>query len=169
MKRLLILGRFQPPHAGHLRAIEAASRRADEVIVVVGSAQAAHTADNPFTAGERIEMLRAALREHGVQNALVVPVVDLNRHREWVAYIENLVPRFHEVVSNNPLTHELFGAAGYKVRSATWYRRRDCSGTRIRRRLAAGRSLDGLVDPAVIQLLRRFRAAQRLKRLRGAA
>jgi nicotinamide-nucleotide adenylyltransferase len=39
------------------------SGRFDEIIVVVGSAQKSHSVDNPFTAGERILMLREALRE----------------------------------------------------------------------------------------------------------
>jgi nicotinamide-nucleotide adenylyltransferase len=165
VKRILVLGRFQPPHVGHLDVMEAASKRADEVIVVVGSAQASYTTENPFTAGERVEMLRAALHARGVGNAFVVPIVDLNRHAEWVAYVEGLVPPFHEVVSNNPLTHELFRRAGYKVTKARLLRRRDLSGTNLRARLSAGKPIDGLVDPAVLRILKRLRAGRRLARL----
>lgn len=165
MKRILVLGRFQPPHAGHLEVLASAAKRADQLIVVVGSAQASYSPENPFTAGERIEMLDAALRQRGVTNHLLIPVIDLNRHAEWVAHVESLVPAFEEVVSNNPLTHELFGAAGYQVRRAPWHRRKECSGTHIRARLAAGKSVDGLVDPAVARILKRLRAGNRLKRL----
>lgn len=170
MKRTLILGRFQPPHIGHLDVIQGAAKDADEVIVVVGSAQASYTPENPFTAGERIEMIRAALHDRRVTNVLVVPVIDLQRHAEWVAYVESLVPPFDRVTSNNPLTHTLFGAAGYKVTKAKMIRRRELSGTSIRRRLADSRSVAGFVDPAVDRILRRLRAARRLKGLtEGAA
>lgn len=166
LKRVLILGRFQPPHAGHLKVILAESKNADQVIVVVGSAQASYTTKNPFTAGERIEMLQAALAARGVQNALLIPVIDLNRHAEWVSYVESLVPKFHEVVSNNPLTHELFEAKGYKVRSAPWHRRRECTGTKIRARIEVGQDVSRFVDPVVSKMLNRLRATKRMQRIR---
>ncbi|HEX9817159.1 MAG TPA: nicotinamide-nucleotide adenylyltransferase [Candidatus Thermoplasmatota archaeon] len=166
MTRVLILGRFQPPHVGHLNVIEAEGGKADHVIVVIGSAQASYTTQNPFTAGERIEMLHAALEARGVTNALLIPIFDLNRHAEWVAYVESLVPPFDEVVSNNPLTHELFEAKGYKVRSAPWHRRRDASGTKIRERLEAGKDITDVVDPSVAKIIKRLRAQKRMQRIR---
>jgi nicotinamide-nucleotide adenylyltransferase len=165
MKRVLILGRYQPPHAGHLAVIEAESKTSDEVIVAIGSAQASYTSKNPFTAGERMEMLGAALRGRGVTNTLLVPILDLNRHAEWVSYVASLVPPFDEVVSNNPLTRALFEAAGYKVRDAPWHRRRHCSGTKIRKRIRAGKDLGDLVDPSTATILDRLNATQRLVRV----
>ncbi len=166
MKRVLILGRFQPPHAGHLSVIEAESKRADQVIIVIGSAQASYTTKNPFTAGERIEMLQEALKARGVANTILIPIIDLNRHAEWVAYVESFVPPFDEVVSNNPLTHELFEAQGYKVRSAPWHRRREATGTKIRERLEAGKDVGDLVDPSVAKILKRLRATKRMEHIR---
>lgn len=166
MRRILVLGRFQPPHIGHVNVIEAASKDADEVIVVVGSAQASYTTKNPFTAGERIEMLQAALGARGVKNALLIPIFDLNRHAEWVAYVESLVPPFDEVVSNNPLTHELFEARGYKVRSSPWHRRKELSGTKVREKMEAGTDLGKFVDPPVLKIIKRLRAQKRMERIR---
>lgn len=166
MKRVLVLGRFQPPHVGHLNVIEAASKDADEVIIVVGSAQASYTTKNPFTAGERIEMLQAALRARGVTNALLIPIIDLNRHAEWVSYVESFVPPFDEVVSNNPLTHELFEAKGYKVRSSPWHRRRELSGTKVREKIERGADLSDLVDAPVGKIIKRLRAQKRMERIR---
>lgn len=163
MSRALLLGRFQPPHLGHLDAIARASKRHDEVIVVVGSAQESYTHSNPFTAGERLEMLRAALAERRLSAVLVVPLADLHRHGEWVAYVESFVPSFDEVVTNNPLTKLLFEAAGYRVRTGELYRRDTCSATRIRGRLRQGQSVADAVSPAVRKVLRRIRASERLR------
>lgn len=146
--------------------IAAESKRAQQVIVVIGSAQASYTTKNPFTAGERIEMLQEALQARGITNAILVPIIDLNRHAEWVAYVESFVPPFDEVVSNNPLTHELFEAKGYKVRSAPWHRRREATGTKIRERLEAGKEIGDLVDPPVAKILKRLRATKRMQRIR---
>lgn len=163
MKRILILGRFQPPHLGHLEAIARAAARCDEVLVVVGSAQESYTMSNPFTAGERLEMLRAGLRERKIHNCLVVPVVDIHRHAEWVAYVESLLPGFDQVVTNNPLTKLLFQRAGYKVRAEQLQRRSVFEGNRIRRRLAQGQAVSDALSLAVRRVLNRIRAAQRLK------
>ncbi|MEM3079801.1 MAG: adenylyltransferase/cytidyltransferase family protein, partial [Thermoproteota archaeon] len=51
--RGLFIGRFQPFHLGHLKAVEYIINRVDEVIIGIGSAQYSHTLENPFTAGER--------------------------------------------------------------------------------------------------------------------
>src|SRR5437870_10806299 len=62
----LYVGRFQPFHLGHLKAVKYILGRVDELIIVVGSAQHSHTLDNPFTAGERITMIRLALKQAGI-------------------------------------------------------------------------------------------------------
>jgi nicotinamide-nucleotide adenylyltransferase len=162
MARALFLGRFQPPHSGHLHAIQTASEEFDEVLVVVGSAQASYTSVDPFTAGERIEMLDAALEEAGVRNARVFPLVDLGRHAQWVAYVESLVPPFDAVVTNNPLTRLLFEASDYEVVNVELHRRRECSGTRIRKALAKGNDVSDAVPTAVDRILKRLDATRRL-------
>src|SRR6266700_8062812 len=59
----LYVGRFQPFHLGHLQAIKYILGRVDDLIILVGSAQHSHTHENPFTAVERITMIRRALKD----------------------------------------------------------------------------------------------------------
>jgi nicotinamide-nucleotide adenylyltransferase len=61
VKRGLYVGRFQPFHLGHLEAIENVLKEAEELVIVIGSAQYSHNINNPFTAGERLVMIRRAL------------------------------------------------------------------------------------------------------------
>ena len=61
VNRGLYVGRFQPFHLGHLRAIKAVLKEVDEIVIVIGSAQYSHNSNNPFTAGERLVMIRRAL------------------------------------------------------------------------------------------------------------
>lgn len=168
MKRILVIGRFQPPHKGHLYVLERAAARCDQLLVVVGSAQESYGVQNPFTAGERIEMLDTALRARGIANAMLLPLPDLNRPAEWVAYVASFVPPFDEVVTNNPLTQMLFEREDYKVRNETMQQPRLFSGTRVRERLIAGEPVDDALDPAVIKILKRLKAQKRLQRLAGA-
>ncbi|MCQ4350098.1 MAG: adenylyltransferase/cytidyltransferase family protein, partial [Sulfolobales archaeon] len=63
MRRALFPGRFQPIHLGHIEVIKWTLEKFDEIIIVIGSSQESHTIMNPFSAGERIEMIRKALIE----------------------------------------------------------------------------------------------------------
>jgi len=85
----LYVGRFQPIHLGHLEAIRHLLGQVDELIIVVGSAQHSHTIENPFTAGERITMIRLALQEASVspENYVLVPLPDWDIHKVWVARV----------------------------------------------------------------------------------
>ncbi|HDJ89497.1 MAG TPA: nicotinamide-nucleotide adenylyltransferase, partial [Thermoprotei archaeon] len=55
--RGLFIGRFQPFHLGHFYALKWILSKVDEVIIGIGSAQVSYTIKNPFTLGERIEMI----------------------------------------------------------------------------------------------------------------
>ena len=79
-RRGLFVGRFQPFHLGHLGAIKTALERVQELIIVVGSAEYSHSDKNPFTAGERVEMILAAMKEANIDSAryVVIPVRDVH-------------------------------------------------------------------------------------------
>ena len=113
--RGLYAGRFQPFHFGHIHAIKHILSEVDEVIVVIGSAQYSHQLDNPFTAGERITMIRKALKEARISSSKywVIPIRDMHVHMIWVAEVRGHVPLFERVYSNEPLTRRLFEEAGF--------------------------------------------------------
>ena len=136
---------------------------------MIGSAEQAYTWENPFTAGERFEMIDRALSEAGVSGVTIVPVPDLSRHALWVRYLEALLPPFDRVYSHNPLTLLLFERAGYATESPPLVDRATLEGAQIRARIARGESVRPLLPPAVDQYLREIGAADRLSRLRSGA
>lgn len=162
-RRALVVGRFQPPHRGHLELLRNAAKVADETIVVVGSAQRSHTPVNPLTAGERVEAVTALARDDGVPVAHIVPVVDLDQYHLWVAHVESQVPSFHVVVAANPMTLHLFSKAGYAVEPVEPVRRDEWSGTQIRRRLLSGQDVASHLTPGVSRLLDREGIKERLR------
>jgi nicotinamide-nucleotide adenylyltransferase len=167
--RALLVGRFQPPHRGHLHAIRDAARRHDVVYVGVGSAQHSHTPDNPFTVGERFELLTQALAAARLARVHLFPLPDLHRHAAWVAHVEALLPPFDVVLTNNPLTRRLFAAAGYRVHPVALWRPDACRGREIRRRWSAGLDATPLLTPAVARGLERIRGPERGRALRDEA
>ncbi len=169
--RGLLVGRFQPFHRGHLEVVRRlrAAHPGSPLLLVIGSAELSYTAENPFTAGERFEMIARAVREAGLDRVEVVPVQDIQRHALWVRYLEGLLPPFDRIYTNNPLTELLFREAGYSVEHPALVDRRRCEGTRIRARLASGRGWKEAVPPAVARYLESIHAPQRLKLLLGDA
>ncbi|MFL6479721.1 MAG: adenylyltransferase/cytidyltransferase family protein, partial [Nitrososphaera sp.] len=79
----LFIGRFQPFHKGHLATVKFALERVDQLVIVIGSAQKSHELRNPFTAGERIRMIKESLDEDGeadTRRILIIPVPDIDVH-----------------------------------------------------------------------------------------
>lgn len=163
----LFVGRFQPFHLGHLAAIKDVLKEVDELVIVIGSAQYSHTMDNPFTAGERLVMVRKALEEAGIEysRVWVVPVPDVHLHMMWVSAVEGYAPRFEVVYSNEPLTRRLFIEAGYKVKSIRFHKRRIYSSTEIRERMLNEESWEKLVPKSVAKFIKEIDGVNRLRDL----
>lgn len=161
--RGLLVGRYQPFHRGHLEVLNEALRKCDELIVGIGSAQESHTLENPFTAGERIQMIRLCLSREKLSRTILIPIPDINRFAIWVSHVESLAPPFDAVFTNNPLTRSLFEEKGYKVHPMKIYDRSRYAGTVIRDRMMKGEEWEDLVPERIKDYLGRLDGASRLK------
>ena len=161
----LYVGRFQPFHLGHLQAVKYILQRVDELTIVVGSAQHSHTIDNPFTAGERIAMIRLALKEAGIpaDRYSVIPLPDDEFHKVWVAHLLSQTPSFDIVYTNEPLTFRLLREAGLKVEHIPMFDRRKLTATEVRRRLLKGDRWQELLPKSVVRYLKQIGGDDRLK------
>ncbi|RLG84918.1 MAG: nicotinamide-nucleotide adenylyltransferase [Thermoprotei archaeon] len=163
-------GRFQPMHKGHLQVIRWALQNVDELIIVIGTAQESHTIANPFTAGERMVMIREALRESGIDlsRVYIVPVPDILLNAVWVHYLRLYVPSFRYGIARNPLVVRLFKEAGYEVLVPPPYDRERYSSTRIRRLMIQGDDTwRELVPPAVARVIDEIGGVERLREVTG--
>ncbi len=160
--RGLVIGRFQPLHKGHLAAIREALRACDDVVVVIGSAELSHTSENPFTAGERYQMLLSSLEDGERPRVHIIPVRDVNRYAAWVSHVESYVPPFDIVFSNSDLTRSLFSQAGYETRRTKAYNPKSYSGTEIRRRIVSNEKWRNLVPEPVAMMIEALDGKQRL-------
>lgn len=167
VRRSLYVGRFQPFHLGHLSAVKAVLDEVDELVIVVGSAQYSHTVSNPFTAGERLMMIRLALEEASIdyRRVWVVPVPDVHLHMLWVSALEGYTPKFDVVYSNEPLTSRLFSEAGYNVKGIQFFERKIYSSTDIRTKMVNGESWKKLVPRSVAAFILQIDGVNRLSDL----
>ena len=160
MRRALFIGRFQPFHKGHLKAVLHLLKEYDKVIIVIGSAQYSRTPDNPFSARERVKMIRLALKRH-LKRLKIIPVSDVNSNEKWVAHLSSYVPKYDDVYSNNSLVRRLFAEKGVKVRGTGSHNRQVHQGKRIRRLMASGGDWRSRVPKEVADYLEKVKGSKK--------
>lgn len=164
--RGLLIGRFQPFHKGHIYVIKEIQKVVDEVVICIGSAQKSHSLENPFTAGERVMMIKKSLYENGIKkNYYILPVPDVDNNSVWISHIKSLTPPFSKVYTGNTLVKRLFKEQGVEVEMPPMYNREEFSGTEIRRRMLEGKSWEEFVPVAVVDVIKEVDGVKRLKDL----
>lgn len=165
--RGLYIGRFQPIHLGHLHCIKNVLSKVPEVIIAIGSAQFSYTLHNPFTAGERVTMLRLAMDEAKIDASkyYLIPIRDLRIHDLWVSHLISQTPRFEIVFSNEPVTSRLFKEAGFRVEPISFYDREQYSATEIRERIVKGSGWEKLVPASTSVYIKSIFGDERLREL----
>lgn len=79
----IYIGRFQPFHFGHLQTLKLALLKAEQIILILGSHQAASNIRNPWSSQERIEMIGSCLSADDLRRIHFIPI------RDWL-YSDNL-------------------------------------------------------------------------------
>jgi nicotinamide-nucleotide adenylyltransferase len=164
----LLIGRFQPFHLGHLFAVRHALSKVEYLYVAIGSAQKSHEYRNPFTAGERLLMVDAALKEARISSKRwsIIQVPDAPAHNLWVATVNSLVPKYDEVFTNDSLTSLLFQERGVPVKPVPLSNRKQYSATEIRSRMRSDGDWRSLLPKSVVKVLEEIGGVRRIKSLR---
>lgn len=88
----VVIGRFQPFHNGHLFLINEALKLADNVIILVGSANRAVSPKNPFSYEQRRKMVLHSIPLDKVRRITVKPLSDIPYNDElWVQQVQQTV------------------------------------------------------------------------------
>jgi nicotinamide-nucleotide adenylyltransferase len=163
--RGIIIGRMQPVHNGHVQVIKKTLEEVDELIIGIGSAQLSHTTKNPFTAGERVMMLKKALTEDGINpdSYYIIPLVDVLKNSVWVSHVKMLTPPFNKIFSGNPLVQRLFEEANYEVAMPPLFNRKELSGTEIRKRMINNQNWESLVPKSTTTIINEINGVDRIK------
>lgn len=135
MSKALFIGRFQPFHKGHLYDIKLILRKHSKVIIAIGSANKSRTFENPWTARERIEMIRACLSMEKVSDKAYEFVLldDMPDDNMWIKKLQKKIQHFDAAYSGNEYVINLLRNAGIKVKRLKLLPK--ISGTVIRERM----------------------------------
>lgn len=161
----LFVGRFQPFHKGHLATVKFALGKVDQLVIVVGSAQKSHEPRNPFTAGERIMMIKDALISEKIDTSkiFIIPVPDVDVHSLWTRQVDMLVPEYDVVFANDSFTLLLFRERGVKTEEAPLVDRSEMQATEIRSRMVSGGKWQDLVPAPVAKIINEINGVERVK------
>ena len=162
------MGRFQPFHLGHLALARQILDECNELIVAVTSSQFNYMQKDPFTAGERIEMIHESLVESGADMSVCFVSAIENQFNiaTWGGYLKSALPEFERVYSGNPYVVMLLSDLGFKVVTPDFLDRTKYNATSIRDLIISKDDWKPLVPDAVYRILTRLDAHRRLSVIR---
>ncbi len=163
--RGLMMGRFQPPHLGHLDLVKQILDECDEVIIALTGSQFNYIQKDPFTSGERIEMIHQSLKENNIDlgNCYIVAIENQFNVATWASYLKSSLPHFDKVYSGNDYVVMLLVDFGYSVVSPNFFDRELYNATKIRQMIANDGEWEKLVPSSVSQIIKKINGVKRLK------
>jgi len=159
----LFIGRFQPFHLGHLSVIQEISPKYEKIIVAIGSAEENYLPNNPFTAGERFEMIRATLKAENFDLAkiAIMPVRNINNYALWVRHVELILPRFDVVYTGSSIVKRLFENDGkYEIQKVS--KKINLNATTVRQQILNSEKWENLVHPVVFEYIESINGEKRI-------
>lgn len=162
-----MVARWKPVHLGHAAVLRGLVRHSTRALIGIGSSNK-YDVQNPFTAEESADMIRAALGTAGIPPARyhILPVKDLGHGPRWRAMVHELLGPVDVFVTANAYVRDLM-AEHYPVvhpaRLVLPEERRRLSGTMVREAMARGEAWRDLVPPEIAayldgrELVARFR------------
>jgi nicotinamide-nucleotide adenylyltransferase len=162
--RGLMMGRFQPFHLGHLDLIQQILKECDEVIILVTSAQFNYLEKDPFTAGERIEMIHNSLKESDIDlnKCIILSLENQFNIATWSSYLKSMLPHFDRVYSGNEYVKMLLKDSNIEVTTPVFLDRQNYSGTKIRSMMISGGDWKKFVPHAVSTFIQKNDGENRL-------
>lgn len=163
--RGLMMGRFQPFHLGHLDLAKQILSECDELIIAITSPQFNYLEKDPFTAGERIEMIHNSLKDSDIDmsRCFVLAIENQFNIATWASYLKATLPHFDRVFSGNDYVAMLLADSEIKVVSPKFLNRSLYNATKIRAMMISGENWENLVPKSVVEFLNRINSTNRLK------
>ena len=163
-----LIGRFQPFHLGHLDLIRQILTESNNVILIIGSSQANFTPHNPFTAGERIQMIRNSLMESKIclEKVTLTHVMDNQNNYGWFSNLKSFAPPFDVLYTGNVFIKLLIEDEKILIREPNFSRKDLYNGSHIRQLMANDDPRwQNLVPYAVKKIISDLNGTERIRKL----
>ena len=161
----LFIGRLQPFHLGHLDAVLFGLSRSENLFIGIGSSNKSNERKNPFSAKERREMIVSSIEPSMIDRIKIFDIPDVDDHEKWTFEIDQIVPKYGAVFTNDEFTKTLFEKRKIDVIPVVLKDREKFSGTNIRELIADDKNWQDLVPRGTRNVLEKINAKERLKNL----
>jgi len=161
----LLVGRFQPFHLGHLDAVLFGLSRTENLFIGVGSSNKFNEKKNPFSAEERKEMIISSIESSMLGRVKIFEIPDVDNHEKWTFEIDQIMPKYDVVFTNDEFTKTLFKKRQINVIPVVLKEREKFSGTNIRQLIIDDKNWQDLVPQGTRKVLDKLNAKERLKNL----
>ena len=163
--RGLMMGRFQPFHLGHLELVTQILNECDEVIIALTGSQFNYIEKDPFTSGERIEMIHQTLKENNIDmgKCYIISIENQFNVATWASYLKSSLPHFDKVYSGNDYVIMLLADSGYTVVSPKFLDREKYNATRIRKMIGNDEEWEKFVPSSVSKIVKKINGVRRIK------
>ena len=117
-KRVVLIGRFQPCHKGHLANFLQALDIADKAIILVGSSFQPRTPKNPFKFNERRDMIRDSIESASPDSDFSIhPLRDYKySNNNWITAVQAIVKAESPNIEDSEIA-----IMGYDKDDSSWY------------------------------------------------
>ena len=160
-----LIGRFQPFHLGHLEAVKFALSKVDHLHIGIGSSNKSNEKRNPFTADERKTMIESSLDNDLTNRVTIHFIPDVDDHSKWTHLVDEIIPNYDTVFSNDDFTHELYQKRGKSIIPVELKSRDSLSGTNIRNLISTDQDWKNFVPEGTREFLLKIGAKNRLQDL----
>ncbi|KAG2476199.1 MAG: Nicotinamide-nucleotide adenylyltransferase [Nitrosopumilales archaeon] len=163
--RGLVMGRFQPFHLGHLELVKQVLSECGGVIIAVTGSQFNYIEKDPFTSGERIEMIHESLKEAEIDlsQCYVVSIENQENNAMWASYLKTALPRFEKVYSGNDYVSMLLADSGFLVVPPKFLEREKYNASKIREFMSQEKDWQSLVPQAVANVIKKIDGVARIQ------
>jgi len=154
----VFVGRFQPFHKGHLKAIDWILKKENFIFIVIGSSNEFFTQKNPLPFSKRKEMIEKVLINRGIKNFKVLGAKDVKSDKVWAKNILNLLKVKREdvvVYTKNPWTKKSFEEIGVKVKTHPLFFK-SLSATKIRQKIRNNEKWEHFVPKEMVEDLKKL-------------
>ena len=110
-------------------------------------------------------MITSSLDHETLKKISIFEIPDLNDHSKWVNSIDEIIPNYDIVFSNDDFTHSLYEMKNKKITPVVLKSREDLSGTNIRKLIENDENWYNLVPDGTKTVLLKINAKNRLENL----
>jgi nicotinamide-nucleotide adenylyltransferase len=135
------------------------------LFIGVGSSNKFNEKKNPFSAEERKDMIISSIESSLIGRIKIFEIPDVDNHEKWTFEIDQIVPKYDVVFTNDEFTKTLFKKRQINVIPVVLKEREKFSGTNIRQLIIDGKNWQDLVPQGTRKVLDKLNANERLKNL----